>query len=109
MNTCTTLSKEKNPWFNGLLSFKEFRDLVYEELIRWEPVIKATLFECYEYAYDHAEAYKKNFERWKVIGVNTWTNPPYIVAISTWEGHVEYTSNYLFDSLAYLIEYYNPN
>ena len=108
-STETLWTKEKNPWFNGLLSFDEFKNLVYEELIKWEPVIKETLFECYAYAYDHADAYKKNFERWKVIGVNTWTNPSYIVAISTWEGHVEYTSNYLLDSLAYLIEYYNPN
>lgn len=107
-STETLWTKERNPWFNGLLEFDEFKNLVYDELIRWEPVIKSTLEKCYEYAYAHEDAYKKNFETWRVMGKNTWTNPSYIVAITTWEGHVEYTREYLLDSLKFLIEYYKP-
>ncbi len=107
-STETLWTRNNNPWFSGLLSFEEFQDLVYEELIRWEPTIKAKLAECYDYAYAHDDAYKKNFDTWKVMGKNTWTNPYYIVAISTWEGHLEYTRDYLLDSLAYLIKYYQP-
>lgn len=107
-STETLFTKGHNPWFNGLLQFKEFRELVYEELIKWEPVIKRALDECYSYAYAHADAYKKNFETWRVMGINTWTNPSYIVEITTWEGQVEYTREYLLDSLAYLIKYYQP-
>lgn len=108
-STETLWTKDKNPWFNGLLQFDEFKELVYEELIKAEPIIKATLAECYEYAYLHEAAYKKNFQTWRVIGINTWTNPYYIVQIDTWEGHVEYTREYLLNSLDYLIKYYKPN
>ncbi|MBQ4108677.1 MAG: CotH kinase family protein [Clostridia bacterium] len=107
-STETLWTKEKNPWFNALLEFDQFKELVYEELIKAEPIIKAKLAECYDYAYAHDDAYKKNFQTWRVIGINTWTNPYYIVQISTWEGHVEYTREYLHDSLAYLIKYYTP-
>jgi hypothetical protein len=47
-----------------------------------------------------------NFNKWDVLGKNTWTNPSYIVEIDTWSGQVHYARTYLEESLDYLIEYY---
>ena len=105
-STKTLWTKDRCPWFNELLRFNDFKKLVAAELLECEDKILDSLDENYNYVYAHAEAYKKNFEKWKVLGVNTWTNPSYIVAIDTWEGQVDYTRTYLQESLAYLIEYY---
>jgi hypothetical protein len=105
-STKTLWSKENCPWFNALLNHEEFVALVGEKLLYYKGVILETLERKYEYIYAHADAYKKNFEKWDVIGKNTWTNPPYIVKIKTWEEHVEYTKQYLNASLSYLVEYY---
>lgn len=105
-STETLWSKENCPWFNALLNHEEFVALVGEKLLKYSTVIRETLARKYDYIYAHADAYKKNFEKWDVIGKNTWTNPPYIVEIETWEEHVEYTRQYLENSLSYLIEYY---
>jgi hypothetical protein len=48
------------------------------------------------------------FEKWDVIGKNTWTNPPYIVKIQSWNEHIEYIQNYLTQSLEYLEQVYPP-
>lgn len=105
-STKTLWTKDRCPWFNELLRFNDFKKLVAAELLECEDKILDSLDENYNYVYAHAEAYKKNFEKWKVLGVNTWTNPSYIVAIDTWKGQVDYTRTYLQESLAYLIEYY---
>lgn len=106
-STKTLWSKDQNPWFNALINnHEEFRALIAEQLLAYDDIIRDTLERRYIEVYQHADAYKKNFEKWDVIGKNTWTNPPYIVKIKTWEEHVEYTRAYLLDSLDYLIEYY---
>ena len=108
-STETLWSKDKCPWFNALLNHEEFRKLVGEKLVYYKPIITQTLSKKYDYIYEHAEAYKKNFEKWDVLGKNTWTNPSYIVDLKTWEEQVEYTRSYLYESLEYLIKYYSTN
>ena len=96
----------ENPWFKALLAHDEFRELVAKELYENEDIIRETIEAELDKAYEAQDAYEKNFERWQVMGVNTWTNPSYIVAITTWEGQVEYCRDYLDKSLDYLIETY---
>lgn len=105
-STETLWTKEKCPWYNALLKHEEFKELVREKLLYYRATIEQTLERKYEYIYAHREAYEKNFERWDVLGKNTWTNPSYIVELETWEEQVEFTRKYLLDSLAYLVEYY---
>ena len=101
---------QQNPWFKGLVQFEEFRALVGEELVKNKEAVFAEIAEIMAYARAHDEAYKQNFEKWDVIGKNTWTNPSYITAIKTWEGHLEYIEDYLEKSYAALeIEYPAPN
>lgn len=105
-STETLWSKEKCPWFKGLTSFAEFRNLVGQELLTYKDIILDTLNREFEYAYNHGTAYMNNFNKWDVLGKNTWTNPSYIVEIDTWSGQVHYARTYLEESLDYLIEYY---
>ena len=105
-STETLWSKAECPWFKGLLNFKEFADLVGEELTEYAPIIRATIERKLEYVYAHSDAYKKNFEKWDILGKQTWSNPEYLVEITTWEEHVEYVRSYLEKSLQYLEYYY---
>ena len=105
-NIKTLWAKEKCPWFNALLKHEEFEALVGIELEAYVSVISSTLSYLYDYVYEHEMGYLKNFEKWDVIGKNTWTNPSYIVELESWQENIEYTRNYLNDSLAYLMEVY---
>ena len=105
-STETLWSKAECPWFKGLLNFEEFADLVGEELTEYAPIIRATIERKLEYIYAHSDAYKKNFEKWDILGKQTWSNPEYLVKITTWEEHVEYVRSYLEKSLQYLEYYY---
>lgn len=99
---------QNNPWFKGLLQFDEFKALVGAEIAENKEAIEAKIDEILAYARAHSDAYKKNFEKWDVIGINTWTNPSYIVAIKTWEGHLDYIEDYLEKSLSALEVTYPP-
>lgn len=107
-STETLWSKDQCPWFNALLKHEEFRALVGAELASNSQAICDRLISIYDYAYAHEQAYEKNFEKWDVIGKNTWTNPPYIVKIQSWNEHIEYIQNYLTQSLEYLEQVYPP-
>lgn len=101
-STETLWSKAECPWFKALLSHDEFVKLVGEELTEYAPIIRATIKKEIEYALAHSDAYKKNFEKWDILGKQTWSNPSYLVKITTWEEHIEYVENYLEESLKYL-------
>lgn len=101
-------SATKNPWFKGLVSFDGFRALIGEELATNKSAVFEKIDAITTYARAHDDAYKANFEKWDVIGKNTWTNPPYITAIKTWEGQLEYVEDYLEKSYAALEAEYPP-
>jgi hypothetical protein len=101
-------SATQNPWFKGLVSFDDFRALIGEELATNKSAVFAKIDDITTYARAHDDAYKANFEKWDVIGKNTWTNPPYITAIKTWEGQLEYVEDYLEKSYAALEKEYPP-
>ena len=99
---------QQNPWFKGLVAFDEFKALVGEELVKNKTMVFDKIDEIMTYARAHADAYKANFEKWDVIGKNTWTNPSYITAIKTWEEHLEYVEDYLEKSYEALEVAYPP-
>ncbi|MBR2025063.1 MAG: CotH kinase family protein [Clostridia bacterium] len=106
-NTTTLWTAQNNPWFKNLLAHDEFKALVAEELLANESTLRASVASTIAYALEHKEAYLKNFEKWDVIGTNSWSVPTVIQNIETWEGNLEYIENYLDASLDYLIEYYS--
>ncbi len=105
-STETLWTAAQNPWFKALLKFDEFKALVGEELVANEATLRASIANDLAYARTHADAYKKNFEAWDIMGKQTWSNPSYLVAITSWEEHLVYVENYLNESLAFLIETY---
>lgn len=105
-NTETLWTAAQNPWFKGLLAFPEFRALVGEELLANEQAIRESIAADIQYARAHADAYKKNFEEWKVMGKLVWSNPTELINITTWEEHLVYIENYLDESMDFLIETY---
>ncbi len=112
-DTTRLWAAERNNWLKELLEFQEFRDLVGQELKNNEATIRATIAENLAYARAHADAYKKNFDRWDLIGnVNApkawgnWSVPEMFRNFATWEEHLDYIENYLNESLAYLLVAY---
>lgn len=103
----------QNYWYKELLEFTEFKELIGQELVENAASIRAAIAENLAYARAHADAYKKNFEKWDLIGnVNApeawgnWSVPKEFREFETWEEHLEYIENYLEESLTYLLSYY---
>ena len=102
----TLWAKQENPWFNALLGFEEFDDLVSEILNSKEDEIRAKLDSCYTYLYANQDSFERNFKRWNLLGSYVWPNDDEICALETWELQVEYTRTYLNSSLDYMLSIY---
>ena len=108
-DTTRLWTAERNNWFKQLLQFPEFKALVGAELVANEANIKASIANDLAYARAHADAYKKNFTKWNLIGnvgasqaSGNWSVPEQFRKYATWEEHLEYIVNYLNESYAYL-------
>lgn len=102
-------AKETNFWYNRLLKFDEFTEIVANRLAELEDTITSTVTDCYDYVMSHKEAFNRNFNRWEILGVDSsGYSPEEIYRIQTWEGHVDYVINWLELSLENLKNCY-PN
>ncbi|MBQ8146594.1 MAG: CotH kinase family protein [Clostridia bacterium] len=106
-------AKSQNYWFNQLLQFEEFKELVGQELNDNAATLRASVADSLAYAREHADAYEKNFEVWNLIGntsateaMGAWSVPAEFKAFATWEEHLTYIENYLEASLTHLINTY---
>lgn len=102
----TLWARQENPWFNALLGFEEFDDLVSEILNSNKDEIRAKLDSCYTYLYANQDSFERNFKRWNLLGSYVWPNDDEICALETWELQVEYTRTYLNSSLDYMLSIY---
>lgn len=98
----TLWAKEQNTWFKGLLEHDEFVKLVSDQLIEYEKEIDETLEKCYNYAYENQDSFLRNFEKWNILNDYVWPNSGPTEKLHTWESHVEFTRQYLHDSLNFL-------
>lgn len=105
----TLWAKENNAWFKGLLSHNEFKSLVSEQLIEYSDRIISTLNSCYEFAYSNEYSFLNEFDRWDILGSYVWPNSGPTANLKTWQAHVEFTRQYLNDSLNYLKWIYIEN
>ena len=105
----TLWAKENNAWFKGLLSHNEFKSLVSEQLIEYSDRIISTLNSCYEFAYSNESSLLHEFDRWDILGSYVWPNSGPTANLKTWQAHVEFTRQYLNDSLNYLKWIYIEN
>ncbi len=108
-NYDTLWAKQENTWFNNLLNHKKFVDLVASELDNNLSRIKDTLYSCYEYVYTYEESFLRNFEKWNILGTYVWPNSGETGNLKTWQAQVEYTREYLNNSLEFLKSVYLDN
>ena len=99
-------SKENNIWYKNLLNHEEFVSLVSEKLASYERTVRDTLDSVNQLATDFAASYDRNFERWQILGEYVWPNTPELVAIDSWQGQIEYLTDWLTKSLDYLLLIY---
>ncbi len=102
-------AKEKNTWFNRLLNHDEFVKIVSDQIIEYEKQIVDTLSACYDYVYANEKSFLLNFEKWDILGTYVWPNSGPTANLRTWQAQVEYTRQYLTDSLNYLKWIYIEN
>lgn len=85
---------------------------LYEIMLhRWStyfvPAVHETLDHIYNMARTYQEAFELNFERFPIMGVYVWPNPPAKVEVDTFLGQVEYLSDFLLRRLNYLDSLFN--
>lgn len=102
----TLWAREQNPWFKALFTFEEFDILVGQVLRDAIPVIEDRMELCYSYIYANRDSFERNFDRWEILGTFVWPNDDELTALDTWDLQVEYTEDYLNNSLDYLISVY---
>ena len=112
-DTTRLWTKERNNWFNQLLQFPQFAELVGQELHANAEAIRETIKANLDYARAHKDAYEKNFTKWNLIGntsasnqMGAWSVPELFKSYTTWEEHLVYIEDYLEASLTYLLEVY---
>ena len=102
----TLWSRNQNPWFNALFRFEEFEELVSQILREHISAIENAMDECYSYVYNNRDSFDRNFEKWAILGTFVWPNDDELTELDTWDLQVEYTRDYLNNSLDYLISVY---
>ena len=102
-------AREVNFYYNNLCKFADFRDLVASKLSDKYEAISENIDYQIEFAKSHADSFYRNFDKWQTIGIYVWPNPAELVAIKTWEGHLDYLQNWTQSSLSYLKGYYSLN
>ncbi|MBQ7907369.1 MAG: CotH kinase family protein [Clostridia bacterium] len=105
-NYDTLWAKEQNPWFNALLTHEGFVELVSQKILQYKDAILEKLDECYTYLYANRDSFDRNFVRWEILGTFVWPNDDELTALDTWDAQVEYTREYLKNSLNYLLSIY---
>lgn len=99
-------AKEVNYWYNQLLQYKEFNNLVAEKLKEHYVDLQRIKINYIAIVKGQKDSFDRNFEHWSVMGEGLWPTPPELVEIETWEGQVDFLDRWLDDSLAYMMEQY---
>lgn len=92
-----------NPWFNYLIDKPEFESryivrfmevsyLYFDQLITELDLVSSLLF---------TDALI-NFEKWRILGIYVWPNPPQMVEADTYAKQIQYLKNYLIQREAWL-------
>ena len=100
-------------WNRRLLRNEEYVELVKERLLILGPKIDKVLERAVtdgsnpnSYYALYGKAMERNFERWKIMGVDVWPNTKTIVNIKTVEGQIDYMRNWMIERYYVLCDYY---
>ena len=101
-----TLFASNNTWYKYLLRHDEFKELVKEKINKYydmiHEIVDSTILDVMKYQ----GYFDDNFEKWDTIGNYVWPNPKEIVAITTWNGQINFVREWLFNKLDYMKKIY---
>lgn len=101
------LYAKRNVFYNLLLNYDEFEELVSEKLAGYKTKIEDTIESSIEFVKEnYSRSIERNFDRWKIQGIYVWGNSKKVASIDSWEGQVEFLKDWLFESLDYMVEVY---
>lgn len=100
-------AKEVNDWYIGLLEVPEYKDLVGQYLKNNYINILREINTSLDGLMAMRNSFERNFDRWDILGKYVWPNSAEMVAISTWEGQVEYLRQWILKSLDFMYNHYN--
>ena len=95
-----------NPWYNGLLNCPEIKAMVGERLASYQDEIRNYFDNVKDTLIDYKASFERNFLRWDILGKPNWPNTDEMVAITTWEGQVDYLLEWLNESLNHILSVY---
>jgi len=95
-------------WARAIHQTPELRERMIE---RWNdffvPATLEMLAHIQQRAIDYQAAFERNFERFDILGVYVWPNPPQVVEIDTFMGQVDYLVDFLYRRMNYIDNYFN--
>lgn len=104
---------QANTWYRRLFRNEEFVDLVAQRLAKYQPIIaeiveRTTTDGSVKDAYYtlYGDAMNRNFERWKIMGVQVWPNTPTLRNIKTVSGQIDYINDWFAKRYNLLCEWY---
>jgi hypothetical protein len=96
-----------NYWLGRLMNVPQYREIV---VARWNEIKDNQVRNTIEYITYTAERYQplfeRNFERWDILGIYTWPNPPHVAEIDTFMGQVEFLVDFLERRFDWLSDYF---
>ena len=100
-------TKTSSELFINLMCIKEFKKLVYTRFKE----IKDKLIENVNNTLDNAllyeNSYNRNYEKFKLLGIQVAIESSSIYKLKTWKEHVEYLRNWIINRINWLDEYWN--
>jgi hypothetical protein len=95
-------------WGEALHQTPQLRERMIQ---RWNdyfvPATHQMLAHIHQVGTRYEAAFERNFERFPIMGVYVWPNPPHVVEIDTFMGQVDYLIDFLTRRMHYLDEYFN--
>ena len=95
-------------WARAIHQTPELREHM---ISRWNayfvPATLEMLAHIQQAAVNYQAAFERNFERFDIMGVYVWPNPPQVVEIDTFIGQVDYLVDFLYRRMNYMDSYFN--
>ena len=96
----------KSDWYRAFLQYPQFSALVGAVVHTYGNVLRQTIDDCEDALRQHAGDFRRNFEKWPVMGSLVASNPEEFLFIRTWDDHLTFVANWLRDSLDNLLDKY---
>lgn len=107
-NGLVSTNGDGNIWFDTLIDHEWFCELVAKRLQEVEIYMQYSFEELDAYRVALAGAAAKNYERWNVLGTNTFLSPNEVARLKTFDAHVEYLISWASDRYDWLCGYFAP-